>query len=53
MYNVIRLKISKKGDKGFRIASVPSRKLKRLALDKNRSWSLEGLENDWLVLYSS
>ena len=50
--NVIMLKISQKGDKGFRIASVPSRKLKRMALDKHRFWSLEGLESDWLVLHS-
>ena len=52
MDKVVMLKISKKGDKGFHIASVPSRKLKQLALDTHRSWSLEGLESDWLVLRS-
>lgn len=43
------LKISKKGDKGFRIESVPTRKLKRMASDKHRFWSVEG---DFLVLKS-
>ena len=46
---VVMLKISKKGDKGFRIESVPIRKLRLLAVDKHRVWSLEG---DFLVLHS-
>ena len=49
MGETIILKIAKKGDKGFRIESVPSRKLKLMASDKHRFWSLEG---DFLVLRS-
>ncbi len=45
----VLLKISKKGDKGFQVCSVPLQKLKRLAADKHRFWSLEG---DFLVLHS-
>ena len=43
------LKISKKGDKGFQVCSVPLRKLKSMAGDKHRPWSVEG---DFLVLRS-
>jgi hypothetical protein len=49
MDETIILKIAKKGDKGFRIESVPTRKLKRMASDEHRRWSLEG---DFLVLKS-
>lgn len=45
----VMLKISKKGDKGFQVCSVPLQKLKKLASDKHRFWSLEG---DFLVLHS-
>ena len=43
------LKISKKGDKGFQVCSVPLKKLQALAADGHRFWSLEG---DFLVLHS-
>jgi hypothetical protein len=43
------LKISKKGDKAYRISSVPTKKLKELANDQHRFWSIEG---DFLVLKS-
>jgi hypothetical protein len=43
------LKVSRKGDKGFQVASVPLRKLRLLASDKHRFWSLDG---DFLVLHS-
>ena len=49
MTKTVMLKISKKGDKGFQVCSVPLRKLKQLATDKHRFWSLEG---DFLVLHS-
>ena len=49
MEKTVMLKISKKGDKGFAVCSVPSIKLKKLALDKHRFWSLEG---DFLILRS-
>ena len=42
-------KISKKGDKGFRIESVPIRKLRLLAADNHRFWRLDGY---FLVLES-
>ena len=45
----VMLKLSKKGDKGFQVCSVPLQKLKHLASDKHRFWSLEG---DFLVLHS-
>ncbi len=49
MGETVMLKVSKKGDKGFYVASVPLRKLKLLASEKHRFWSLEG---DFLVLRS-
>ena len=49
MGETIMLKISKKGDRGFQVCSVPVQKLKKLAFDKRRFWSLEG---DFLVLRS-
>jgi len=49
MNKVVMLKVSKKGDKGFRVESVPIRKLRLLAVDKHRFWKLEG---DFLVLES-
>ena len=49
MNNVVMLKVSKKGDKGFRIESIPIRKLRLLAADKHRHWKIEG---DFLVLES-
>ena len=49
MDKTVLLKISKKGDKGFRIDSVPLQKLKVLADDKHRFWFLEG---EFLVLKS-
>ena len=49
MDKTVMLKISKKGDKGFQVCSVPVSKLRLLALDKHRFWSLEG---DFLVLKS-
>ena len=49
MTETIMLKLSKKGDKGIQIYSVPLRKLKRIASLKHRFWSLEG---DFLVLHS-
>lgn len=49
MINTVMLKISAKGDKGFQVVSVPLRKLRLLAVDKHRSWSLKG---DFLILYS-
>jgi hypothetical protein len=45
----VMLKIAKKGEKGYQVSSVPLQKLKRLANDKHRFWSLEG---DFLVLKS-
>ncbi len=45
----VMLKVSKKGDKGFQVCSVPMKKLKRLAADKHRFWSLKG---DFLILNS-
>ena len=45
----VMLKLSKKGDKGFQVCSVPLKKMKRLASDEHRFWSLEG---DFLVLKS-
>jgi hypothetical protein len=36
-------------DTGFQVCSVPVQKLKQLASDKHRHWSLEG---DFLVLHS-
>ena len=45
----VMLKISKKGDKGYQVCSVPFRKLKRLSEDKHRFWFVEG---DFLVLRS-
>ena len=49
MDKTIMLKISAKGDKGFQVCSVPVRKLRLLAVDKHRFWSLKG---DFLVLHS-
>jgi hypothetical protein len=49
MNKTVMLKVSKKGDKGFQVCSVPVRKLQLLAVDKHRFWSLEG---DFLVLRS-
>ena len=49
MNKTVMLKISKKGDKGFRVSSVPLRKLKLLAEDNHKFWVLEG---DFLVLKS-
>jgi len=49
LMETVILKLSKKGDKGFQVCSVPLLKLKRLASDKHRFWSLEG---DFLVLHS-
>ena len=49
MGETVLLKISKKGDKGFQVCSVPVKKLKELASEKHRSWSLEG---NFLVLRS-
>jgi hypothetical protein len=49
MAETVILKVSKKGDKGFQVSSVPLQKLKRLASDEHRFWSLEG---DFLVLKS-
>jgi hypothetical protein len=45
----VLLKVSKKGDKGFQVCSVPLVKLKRLASAGHRFWRLEG---DFLVLES-
>jgi hypothetical protein len=49
MGETVLLKISKKGDKGFQVCSVPLQKVKRMASDKHRFWSIEG---DFLVLHS-
>ena len=49
MQETVMLKVSKKGDKGFQVCSVPMKKLNKLASDKHRFWSLEG---DFLVLRS-
>jgi hypothetical protein len=49
MDKTVMLKISKKGDKGFQVSSVPLQKLKLLANDKKRFWTLEG---EFLVLKS-
>jgi len=49
MNKTVMLKISAKGDKGFQVCSVPLKKLKTLAFDNHKSWSLEG---DFLVLHS-
>jgi hypothetical protein len=49
MEKTVMLKVSRKGDKGFQVASVPLRKLRLLASDKHRFWSLDG---DFLVLHS-
>ena len=49
MRKTVMLKVSKKGDKGFRVESVPMRKLRLLAVDNCRVWSLEG---EFLVLHS-
>jgi hypothetical protein len=49
MTETVMLKVSKKGDKGFQVCSVPLQKLKRVASLKHRFWSLEG---DFLVLHS-
>lgn len=45
----VMLKVSKKGEKGFCVCSVPLKKLNLLADDKHRFWRLEG---DFLVLQS-
>lgn len=45
--DIIILKVSKKGDKGFQICSVPMKKLRRMVYMRNRSWRLKG---DFLVL---
>jgi hypothetical protein len=49
MNKTVMLKVSKKGDKGFQVCSVPVKKLKLMACDSHKSWSLEG---DFLVLRS-
>jgi hypothetical protein len=49
MDKTVMLKISKKGDKGFQVCSVPVRKLRLMATDEHRHWKLEG---DFLVLKS-
>jgi hypothetical protein len=49
MDKTVMLKVSKKGDKGFQVSSVPLKKLKLLANDKKRFWTLEG---EFLVLKS-
>jgi hypothetical protein len=45
----ILLKIAKKGEKGYHVASVPMKKLKRLAKGNQRFWNLEG---EFLILQS-
>jgi hypothetical protein len=47
MQDKISLIISKKGDKGFQVYSVPKLKLKKLASNEHRNWRLEG---DFLIL---
>ena len=49
MNKMVRLRISRKGVDGFQIGSVSMRKLRLLAVDEHRFWSLEG---DFLVLKS-
>ena len=49
MNKTIMLKISAKGDKGFQVCSVPAKKLKSMAVEKHKFWSLEG---EFLVLKS-
>jgi len=49
MTETVILKISKKGDKGYQVCSVPMQKLRKLASDKHRFWTLEG---DFIVLHS-
>jgi hypothetical protein len=50
MNKTIMLKVSKKGDKGSQVCSVPLRKLKLVASDNQRhTWQLQG---DFLVLNS-
>jgi len=49
MQDKVSLIISKKGDKGFQVYSVPKLKLKQLATKEHRHWRLEG---DFLILTS-
>jgi hypothetical protein len=47
MQDKVSLIVSKKGDKGFQVYSVPKLKLKELATKEHRHWRLEG---DFLIL---
>jgi hypothetical protein len=47
MQDKVSLIISKKGNKGFQVYSVPKLKLKKLATKEHRFWRLEG---DFLIL---
>lgn len=49
MNKTVKLRLSRKGVDGFHIGSVPMRKLRLLAADEHRFWSLE---DDFLVLKS-
>jgi hypothetical protein len=42
MGNLVRLRISKRGAKGFQIGSIPKKKLvDRMAYSRGRSWKVE------------
>ena len=49
MANLIRLKISNRGAKGFQIGSVPKQKLDKLLYAHTRSWKVEK-KDDFLYL---
>ena len=44
----VRLRIAKKGDKGFRVESVPMKSLVKLSKGRMRSWKIEN--ECWLIL---
>jgi len=50
MPKVVLLKISLKGKRGYRIESVPMKKLTRLSKERQRWWELQG---DFLFLRTS
>ena len=50
MPKVVLLKISKKGEKGFEISSVPMKKLIKASKERQKWWELEG---DFLFLRTS
>jgi len=50
MPKVVLLKISRKGEKGFQVCSVPMKKLTRISKERQKWWELQG---DFLFLRTS